>query len=137
MAKSKQERFPHILRPDILAASASSIQARNPNPLHSHTPILHSQFPQSTSLSRPQHSQPEPARLVFEGVQEPGGYPMPSGEMGNVVMQSPGATTDQYVVLIGNVSRCTLSLLIFTNAHSRYLLQSAMLLARENSGNYD
>jgi len=104
MADSSQERLPHILRPEVLDASAVSIHARNSEPQYSSAPPTLS-WPLQTSLSsHSQHSHPEPARLVLENVDEPGVYPMIPGDMGNVVMQSAGEGTDQYVVLIGNVS---------------------------------
>ena len=103
MADSPQERLPHILRPEVLDASAASVHTRNSEPQHSSAPLSLS-WPLQTSLSsHSQHSHPEPARLVLENVHEPGVYPMTSGVMGNVVMQSAGEGTDQYVVLIGNV----------------------------------
>lgn len=103
MANPSQERLPHILRPEALDASAASVHARNSESQHSNAPLSLS-WPLQTSLSsHSQHSHPEPARLVLENVHEPGVYPMTSGVMGNVVMQSAGEGTDQYVVLIGNV----------------------------------
>lgn len=113
MADASQERFPHILRPEVLDASAASVHARNSEPQHSNAPLSLSWPLQTSLLSHSQHSHPEPARLVLENVHEPEVYPMTSGDMGNVVMQSAGEGTDQYVVLIGNVSYSVLLLSLF------------------------
>lgn len=104
MAGSRPERNSHIPRSGVPAVSATSIQTRNRgtqsfNPSASHISSFRNCF-----LALSQRLQPEPARLVLASVHELGVSPMTSGDMGNVVMQSAGDTTDQYVVLIGNVS---------------------------------
>ena len=106
---TKQERDSHIPRLEVPEATATNVQMKRSGQNHSHPIVSHRQCSQEPILSHSHPSHPEAASLVINNVCTPGVYPMTVGEMGNVVMQSAGDSTDQYVVLIGNVSQINYS----------------------------
>lgn len=104
VGSTKQERDSHILRPEVPEAPITNVHTEISRQNHSHPIVSHRQCSEQSILPYSHPSHPEPASLVINNVCTPGVYPMTVGEMGNVVMQSAGDNTDQYVVLIGNVS---------------------------------
>ncbi|KAF8471738.1 hypothetical protein BDZ91DRAFT_716411 [Kalaharituber pfeilii] len=102
MAEEQEEINPHILRPEDPGSTPASNEGVPPKafePSHSHLTFPHSQ-PFTTPLSHP-----EPATVEIYDTPATRAYRMTSRKMGNVVMQSSGDSTDQYVILIGNVCR--------------------------------
>lgn len=106
---TKQERDTRIPRLQVLETTVPNVHTKRSGQNYSYPIVSHRQCSQQPIFSHSHPSHPEPASLVINSVCTPSVYPMTVGEMGNVAMQSAGDSTDQYVVLIGNVSQSNYS----------------------------
>ena len=107
MAEDHHERNSHIPHPENPDENTTNVHLSALEPQLSGsavpTPQPSQSIPSPFLSPAPPHLHPEPARIVFNSIQFPGAFPSTSRTMGNVVMQSAGNSTGQYVVVIGNV----------------------------------